>query len=79
MSIKLKLSIFFLLSALIIRIVGPIMVNHLKSWHLKRNPILVEKYSVVFKIADFLFKFAALLFLIYIVAIWTGFVTIPPK
>ncbi|UKM66157.1 hypothetical protein GSB9_02736 [Flavobacteriaceae bacterium GSB9] len=77
MAFKIKLSLFFLLGFFFIRITGPIITGKLKSFHEKNNPKMIEKAPWIFTIFNYFFKVGAMMCLIYIVMIWTGFVTIP--
>jgi hypothetical protein len=74
---KIGLSLFFVFGFFFFRIAGPLITGKLKSFHIKNNTGLVEKAPIIFKIFNLFFKGASIMCLIYIVMIWTGFVTIP--
>jgi len=77
MGFKIGLSLFMLFGFFFFRKVGPILTGRLKDFHVKNETGLVEKAPVIFKIFTIFFKIASIMCLIYIVMIWTGFVTIP--
>jgi len=74
---KIGLSLFFVFGFFFFRIAGPLITGKLKSFHIKNNTGIVEKAPIIFKIFNLFFKGASIMCLIYIVMIWTGFVTIP--
>ncbi len=76
MTLKLKLTLFFIGGFFLIRIMGPIMVGKLKSFHQKNNTGLVEKAPWLFKFFSLFFKAASLMCLLYVVMIWAGLVTL---
>jgi hypothetical protein len=76
---KLGLSLFFLGGFFFFRIVGPIITGKLKDFHIKNNTGLVEKVPIIFKFFNLFFKVGSIMCLIYIVMIWTGFVTLPSE
>jgi hypothetical protein len=77
LSTKLKLSAFFLFGFFFFRITGPILTGKMKDFHIENNTKLVERAPWIFKIFDVFYKGAAIMCLVFIVMIWTGFVTIP--
>lgn len=77
MKFKIGLSLFFLVGFFLFKIGGPIITRKLKDLHIKNNTGFVEKVPILFKIFNLFFKGASIMCLIYIVMIWTGFVTIP--
>ena len=51
----------------------------MKGFHIRNNTGLVEKAPIIFKFFNLFFKGASIMCLIYIVMIWTGFVTMPSE
>ncbi|MBL0685316.1 hypothetical protein [Aquimarina mytili] len=79
MGFKIGLSLFMLFGFFFFRKIGPILVGKLKEFNKRSNTGLVEKAPFIFKFFTLFFKVASMMCQIYIVMIWTGFVTIPGK
>lgn len=79
MKFKLLQSLFFIGGYFFFRIIGPIITGKLKDAHIKNNTGLVERASFIFKFFSLFFKGASIMCLIYILMIWTGFVTDSPE
>ncbi|MEE9363108.1 MAG: hypothetical protein V3U92_10975 [Cellulophaga sp.] len=77
MKFKIGLSLFFLAGFFFFKIMGPILVKKLKVGLLKVNQKLAEKVPWYFIFLSFFFKAFSIFCLIYIVLIWTNFITIP--
>jgi len=74
---KIGLSLFFLAGFFFFRIITPFFVKYFKSGLQKVNPELAEKIPWFYKFIKVFFTLASVFCLIYIVLIWTNFVTIP--
>lgn len=79
MKFKIGLSLFFIFGFFFFRKIGPIITNKLKDFHIRNNTGLIEKAPGVFKFFNLFFKVFAIFCLVYVVMIWTGFVTIPDE
>ena len=79
MKTKILLSLFFIFGFFFFRIGGKIITGKLKNFHEKNNPKLVEKAPWIFTFFNVFFKASAIMCLIFVVMIWTGFVTLPTE
>ncbi|MEX0312860.1 MAG: hypothetical protein AB3N18_01685, partial [Allomuricauda sp.] len=77
MEFKIGLSLYMLFGFFFFRKIGPILTGKLKEFHIRNNTGLVEKAPIIFKAFNDFYKIASIMCLIYIVMIWTGFVSIP--